>query len=336
MKRFILFLLALLTSFPLYAQRELIKIRGEVRVDYSREYNRHSVVDEHSGFYGSFINLQLDGKFAEKFSYSYRQRLNKTIVDKSFFDATDWLYLSYNHNDNWNIAAGKLVVAIGGWEYDKAPIDLYSCSEFWNNIACYQFGVEYGYKLNNGKDRFIAQVVQSPFHTSEERDLYGYGVAWYGNHGPFKAIYSANMFEYMPGSYINYISLGNKLEINNFYLIFDFMNRADNHQRFLFDDVSIVGVASYSPITSLNIFAKVTYDVNKSGRVSDFTVINGTEVTMMGMGVEYYPLKENRDLRLHANYFHTLGSNTNADGTQYDKRRVFNFGLTWKMDLFKK
>lgn len=335
MRRVLLLFVLFFSSFTLYAQEELLKIRGEVRVDYRREYNRHRLDDENSGFFGSFINLQLDGGFAEKFTYSYRQRLNKTIVNKSFFDATDWLYLSYNHNERWNLAAGKLVVAIGGWEYDKSPIDLYSCSEFWNNIACYQFGVEYGYRTGNGNDRFVAQIVQSPFHIDENRDMYGYGVAWYGNHGPFRTIYSANMFEYEAGKYISYISLGHKVEFEKFYLLFDFMNRADNHHTFLFDDVSLVGVASFTPIKSLNIFAKVTYDVNRSGCPSDMTIYDGTEITMLGMGAEFYPLKENRNLRLHANYFHSFGSDTNPSATMYDNRRIFNAGLTWKLDLFK-
>lgn len=56
-----------------------------------------------------------------------RHRLNKKNNDASFFDATDWLYLAYR-KDNWELSAGKQVVAIGGYEYDAAPIDLYFCS----------------------------------------------------------------------------------------------------------------------------------------------------------------------------------------------------------------
>ncbi|MBP3419119.1 MAG: hypothetical protein J6K74_00810 [Marinifilaceae bacterium] len=315
-------------------ESEIVKLRGEVRVDYAREYNHHSLEEGDSGFKGSFINLTLDGKIAEKFSYSYRQRLNKTIVDKSFFDATDWLYLKYSHR-NWDVSAGKLVVAIGGYEYDRAPIDLYSCSEFWNNIACYQFGVDAAYNFKNGKDRLLAQITQSPFHTDENGEMYGYSLMWSGSHNWFKSLYSVNLFEYQKGSYISYIVLGNQFTFSNFTLELDFMNRADAQHTFLFDNVSVMGEASYKIGNNVKIFAKYTYDKNGSGRGSDMTIIDGTEISMAGAGVEYFPLKESKNLRIHANYFHAFGNNSNPSFTMYDNRRIFNAGLTWKIDLLK-
>ncbi len=43
------------------------------------------------------------------------------------------MYLNYEIG-RWGVQGGKEVVAIGGFEYDRAPIDLYSCSVFWNNV----------------------------------------------------------------------------------------------------------------------------------------------------------------------------------------------------------
>jgi hypothetical protein len=61
----------------------------------------------------------------------------------------------------------------------------------------------------------------------------------------------------------------------------------------------------------------------------------GTEVTRLGGGVEYYPLghKGNRDVRLHAAYAHTLGTNTNPAGTADGKQSFLTVGLTWKIDI---
>lgn len=336
--KFTKLLLVAVCLFTLFQARaeddERLSVRTEVRVDYMREYDKNRFVDEGSGFFGSYVNIMLDGKFANNFSFHYKQGLNKTILSDDFFDAAEWLYLSYARN-NWSVSAGKLVVAIGGFEYDAATIDMYSCTEFWHNIPCYQLGVSADYTTDKGNDMLQLQITQSPFNSDLERDLYGYSAIWYGNHGVFNTIYSANLFEYTKGSYISYISLGNELDFGNLKLQCDFMNRADNHQTFLFDDVSITGNISYLIADRVNVFAKGTYDVNKSGRDSDFTVFNGTEVSMVGAGIEYFPIKNSQDLRIHANYFHAFGNNTNIDGTQYDNRRLFNVGLTWKVDLFK-
>ena len=117
------------------AQDNGLRLQAETRIDYSGEQLKSD--DYKAGFYGRYLNVILSGTIGDKFSYAYRQRLNKAHADQSFFDATDWLYLNYAPSSNWQFSAGKQVVAIGGYEYDRAPIDLYFCSEFWNNIACY-------------------------------------------------------------------------------------------------------------------------------------------------------------------------------------------------------
>lgn len=65
------------------------------------------------GFKGEYFNLKVAGEIAPGLSYSWRQRINTTNMDKTFFDATDWLYLNYNTN-RWTFSAGKQVVAIAG------------------------------------------------------------------------------------------------------------------------------------------------------------------------------------------------------------------------------
>jgi hypothetical protein len=87
-------------------------------------------VKSNSGFRGKYLNVLLSGDIGKHWSYSYRQRLNKAHANQSFFDATDWIHLTYTLNKHWSFNAGKQVVGIGGYEYDRAPIDLYFCSEY--------------------------------------------------------------------------------------------------------------------------------------------------------------------------------------------------------------
>lgn len=313
-------------------KEELLTLRLEARLDYLRNRQDGKTIKDNTGFEGKFINIRADGKITDKLSYSWRQRLNKQHKDGSFFDATDWIYIHYNIG-KWAIAGGKQVVNIGGWEYDRAPIDLYECSVFWNNIPCYAIGASAGYRLSSS-DLLTAQVCQSPFFTSENRNMYAYNLMWQGSHKWFHTLYSVNLIETTPGHYINYIALGNKFIYKKFALELDLMNRASAHQTFLFKDASVMGELSYTPCSKWNIYGKMTYDVNHTDNTTDFCVLPGTELTMAGGGFEFYPLaKKNHALRIHANVFYSWGKNAKPGNTMQDKSLIFDIGIKWNMNL---
>lgn len=333
MKKNLLFLLLLLTAMTAGAQEQKwLNLQAEVRVDYQKEYIDGDAVKENSGFKGKYFNLMMSGELGKYFSYSYRQRLNKPNKDASFFDATDWIHLTYSPTKQWSLSAGKQVVAIGGYEYDRAPIDIYWASEYWHHIACYQFGGSVSFATKKGNDRLTAQVCNSPFDTPNE-EMYAYNLMWTGNHKWFSSLYSANMLEYAPGKFICYLSLGNEFRWGNAKLQLDFMNRATNRHAFFFKDCSVVGELSYLIKDRVNVFGKVTYDVNATQYDADHCVAAGTEVTRVGGGVEFYPLKGNRNIRLHANGAYTLGTKNNKSEALTDGQSYFDVGLKWKVDL---
>lgn len=313
---------------------EIVRLGLEARVDYQRDWLDGHTQKSNTGFEGKYIDIRLDGCIVPGLTYSWRHRFNKMSKDANFFDATDWLYVNYDYR-RWSFQAGKEVVMIGGWEYDRAPIDLYSCSVFWNNIPCYDLGVSVGYGIS-ANDRLSVQAIQSPFFTPENRDMYGYSLFWQGNHGWYKSLWSANLFEYAEGKYINYLALGNRFEVERWTLDLDLMNRASSHQTFFFKDCSLMAELSFKPTKRWNIFAKYTYDVNKSGTGADITVMNGTELNMIGGGLEFYPLlKKKTSLRLHANCFYAWGHNANSANVMQNKSTMLDFGVTWYMNLFK-
>ena len=309
-----------------------VNLQAEVRVDYQGDFVEGEYIGQDSGFKGKYVNVNLFGNISDSFSYSYRQRLNKAHADQSFFDATDWAYLTYTLNQNWSFSAGKQVVGIGGYEYDRAPIDLYFCSEFWNNIPCYQLGVSASYTTNSGNDKFTFQVCESPFNLDNEV-MYGYNLMWYGSHGWFNTIYSANAFEFMPGEYIYYLALGNEFSITKdtkFRL--DLMNRAADSEDIL-TNCSVMAEIAHNFKDKLNIFGKAVYDTNKES-YGDFCVMPETELTRIGAGVEFYPLpKGNKSVRLHATYCYTFGENGNPAGTSLPEQSLFSVGLKWKIDV---
>ena len=314
----------------------LVNLRIEARLDYMQEYIQGQTVNDNSGFKGRFLNIRMDGQISEHFSYSYRQRLNKPNNDISFFNATDWINLTYT-NRNWSVTAGKQVVGIGGYEYDIPPIDLYIYSEYWGNIPCYRVGVNGAYTTDDGKDKFMLQFCESPFRSHEmnvyNEQMFAYNAVWYGSHGLFNSIWSVNMIEYLPGRFMNYIALGNRFVFGDFQFDIDIMNRAVSTRNFLGKDMSVMSKFTWSPSERLNIFAVATHDFNHADEIGDWSVLPGTEITRVGAGLEYFPLKNSKDIRFHMAYSYTDGVNTNPAGLLHPHQTVIDAGVTWKMNL---
>lgn len=340
-KAFLLGLAALFCANIFAQEQKLFTLRLEARGDYQREYIEDESVPEAAGFKGRFLNVRADGNIGEGFSYSYRQRLNKNSDDATFFDATDWLYLTYKKN-NWELSAGKQVVNIGGYEYDAAPIDLYFCSEWWQNISCYQFGVSAGYSFNDGKDKLVFQVCESPWRITTviddageavkitQDEMYAYNLMWTSSHGCLNTIYTLNMMEYLPGHYVSYISLGNRFDMENCAVELDLMNRATSVQAFLGKNYSVIGKVEWRPTDKLKVFGKASYDVNNTGTGKDYLVADGCEITRVGAGVEYFPVEGSKDVRLHAVGSYSFGD---SGSVLLDNQTFLTVGVTWKMNL---
>lgn len=320
------------TENPGAGNTDLLNIDARVRVDWQNTWQDGHTDDANSGFDGKYLMVRLDGRITDGLTYSWRQRFNKSAFDGSFWDATDWLTVDYS-TGRFDFSAGKQIVAIGGWEYDRNPVDLYSTSVFWQNVACYQLGVSAGAQLTDS-DHLLFQVGQSMFHTSERKNMYGYNLLWRARHGLWQPIWSVNLTEYAPGRYINYIELGNRIDFKPLALEFDFMNRYAHGQTFLFRDCSLIADLSWQVNPAWLIHGKVTYDVNHAGTEADLYVRPGTELTMAGGGLEFFPLRKKRTaLRLHANCYYSWGKNANPGDIMQNKTTVLDFGLTWDLNL---
>ena len=272
----------------------------------------------------------MDGELAEGLTYSYRQRINKPTYVQSLFDATDWIQLTYTKGP-WSFSGGKQVLAVGGYEYDRAPIDLYFCSEYWYNFACFQFGVSGSYLFSTGKDKLTFQITESPFRREvlnpSNDNLLAYNLMLNENYEIFKGISSVNLLEYAPGKYICYVALGTRFELGKYAIEVDVMDKYCNSN----NSYSLIGNFIYPATDNINIFAKFAYDYNDSV-AEDICVPMGTDIFRIGAGVEYFPLKENKDFRLHLNFCYTDGKSTLANALR-PQQTIIDAGLTWKMNL---
>jgi len=345
MKKILVVFLLVLSTLPTVVLSQ--DINPKIRLKLNTRFDFESLVptdkdsNASSGIHGKFFNIMIDGEINEKFSYSYRQRFSSNAVDnfqiagkdnKSNFHSIDWAYINYKIDDAFTLSAGQQVIMMGGWEYDYAPIDQYFWSDFWNNVYCYELGAMINYTSKNKNHNLGFQISNSPFSTKKFSSLYAYNLIWYGNMDWFKTIYSMNMIEYETGHFINYIALGNKITFGDFSLELDLMNRASAKQDNFFADYSIIGNAIYSFNGKLNVFAKGGYDENKAqgdgdAFIYDRYVLPGTKYLFYGLGLEYFPIKDKKDVRLHAYW-----TSNNAD----IKYNTFNIGVTWQMKVLER
>lgn len=326
-KKTLLVILMLLSAVSINAQ-VVSSLAFETRVDTQASFLAGEYNPNASGFAGKFLNFKMAGNLSDQLSYSFRQRINKPQENGSMFDATDWVYLTYS-TGKWNISAGKQVVAIGGYEYDRAPIDVYFASEYWNNIACYQFGVSGGYALSEN-DNLSLQVCQSPFGSRAD-NLYAYNLMWCGSHGAWRTIYTFNFMQTGPDKMINYIALGNRFDLGGAVVELDFMNRTPVDDISLMKNFSIMADMKCSLGEKLDVFGKVTYDQNTTSHITDSCVMPGSKLTTVGAGVECYPFGGRRDVRIHAAANYVMGESI-ASAIVPDSF-AFTMGLTWRLDL---
>ena len=326
LKLFALFAALLFASLG-YSQHSIGNLKLDTRFDFDYQPDK---TGDSSGFNGKYLNIVLDGKINDRFSYRFRHRmqLNGYESYRGFFRQTDMAYLSYWASDEISLSAGKQVVAIGGFEYDYAPIDVFFWSDFWNNITCYQIGASINYIKPN--HNFGFQITSSPFARSNLSSLYAYNLIWYGDMDWFKTIYSINMIEYAKDRFTNYIALGNQFHFGDFILDFDYMNRTSDKADNYFVDFSIIANLKFK-LGNFMPFIKGGYDQNKAEERAmltpfDLVVRPGVEYAFGGIGTEYFPIKDKDDIRLHA--FWAMNNNPTH-------KHTFNIGVRWQMKIIE-
>lgn len=305
-------------------RREAVHITLDTRFDFDAVRSDGATK---SGFHGRYLNLILEGTINKELSYHFRQRLNKfKEAENDLFAATDWLYIDYKPSERWTLSAGKQVVAVGGYEYDRAPVDVYYASIFWNNIACYQFGVSGTVTSGSGRHALTFQVCNSPY-VPIGNSCFAYNLLWSGKAGPLRTLWSLNVIETRESRYDVYVALGNRLTFGRFYTEIDFINRGRNGLDFWCRDYSLIGKACLN-IGRFDLFAKGGFEryIPEGGLPA---LTPAVEQPFYGGGVEFFPLKRSRNLRIHA----TASTTHTADNRRL---RTFNIGLRWKIGLYNR
>ena len=257
-------------------------------------------------FCGDGIYLDINRKINSSFSYSINQTIaSRYLDDASGFNDTNWLTLTYEMSD-FAFTAGKDGLLIGSFEYDTADIDSYyeMNSLFYNNIDCWQWGTSAAWYPSDSHE-VIVQAANSPY-SYEEPNLFAYSAAWRGYWERYESYWTANLWQYNKGKFVKALNFGNRFYLGNFTVDMDLMTRFQESH------------------TSYTALVKPKYEWEWGNAFAKFGAENISigHYLFYGAGVEFFPLKENKDIRIH-----TIWSSDNTG---------FNFlsiGLTWKIDV---
>ena len=265
------------------------------------------------GFLGDGLYLDINGYIAPNLSYSLNQRIASSYYeDNSGFNGTNWLTLTYEIGD-FSITAGKDGVFVGSFEYDALDLDSYydMNSSFYNNFDCWQWGVSAGWYPAEGQSILI-QACNSPL---AERGL-AYALAWRGEMDWYESYWSTNLWQYDSGRYVKSLNLGNRFYLGDFTIDLEYMTRGADIGKMFSEDFTFLTRPSYQWDWGCA-FAKFGWE--------KFPGEDQIEDNMFyGAGVEFFPLKENRNIRLH-----TAWSYNEA----FIGGHFLNIGLTCKFNL---
>lgn len=287
-----------------------IHMRLQTRMSYSWNKAEHGNAD------CEFLSLALDGSLNEEISYSAFQHFNRfdRVTKDDPLAATDWLYLKWRRKQV-EVSAGKQMIEYGGEEYDAAPIDLYTSGVYWDNIVSFSYALNLAYWL--GENKITFQVAEMPL-TEEKRDM-AYSLSWRGKLGCYEPKHSLNMFGQGEGiSKLGSFVLGNIFQVGPARMYLDFINRWNGKSVRFLKDFSVVASATVQILDWMDVRLKYNYDYNEN--IVDMTCPMGTNQSGYLAAMELYPLKKNKDVRLHLLY-------------RYKDYSSLCVGFSWRMNI---
>ena len=346
MKKILALTVAVLCYFCTYSQEAeasgnvptlIISPRFEVNPYIRTGGGGYSGVD----FGTSSLYTLFEGSVGENFSYSMSNHWlstdPKSLYQNAFrsddVDFIDWLTLSYSVG-RFTFTVGKDMLAIGGYELDPMDVDQHPtlCSTFWHNCAIYQWGGKVEYTTKDEASTVALQFGTSPFgELPFKSKLFSYSLIWYGEYGCFAPIWSANLIEYDRGCFVKMASLGNGFYFGDFAAEVDLMYKHLNYEGSN-HEFSAIGKFDYTLKDKVELFVKAGYERHTGldifGYEDDFafmpTDLSSRNFAFYGGGVNYYPLRSSKDLRLHA----VIAANTHSKSLALSIGATYHFNLT--------
>lgn len=183
------------------------------------------------------FRLEFRGQVHKNVYFRFRNRYTKTTDVQSIdhlYGSVDLAYIRVSLAQKWNLTVGKMCADWGGFEFDMNPIDVYEYSDIIEMADNFLTGAGVNYQFSKNHS-FSFQALNSRTKSFEE--LYGaqpgitpskFPVMLVGNwrgslfNGKFNTIWSYAIFSEAKNTYMNYIALGNQLNLGKFTAEYDF------------------------------------------------------------------------------------------------------------------
>ncbi|MGI6047385.1 MAG: porin [Petrimonas sp.] len=321
-----------LSGLSLFAQStdedkpKSVNVFLHLRPAYHAHFGGEPMKLEDNGFKFDHVVIEVGGQITPKLSYRYLQRLNKVtpVFTKENMPSTiDYAYLKYAFNDQFSMTAGKQALSIGGFEYNKYPVDVYDYSGLTNFVTCYLTGLQVAIAPSQSQE-FTFQILNNRMGTWEEAvgnlqqgvnleaptvPLY-YSLGWNSNYfdNALQLRYGLNVTSPAKDKKLIMMSGGQKWESGPFSIYIDaFYQRSEvdflggirsittnpkNVVEYV-DYFSLLGELNYRFQPKWNIFLKCFYN-NYSTYQSTSYLDEGNCLTSWNYqaGIEYYPMED--------------------------------------------
>lgn len=285
--------------------------------------------------------VYLKGTYKNKLSYAMRYRLNE---EKSA-NALEFAFLSYQLSPHWSVEMGRMFTAFGSMELSYNSADLYMFTNIIGSIELFSNGVAATYK-NHGQS-FKFQLVSSgeQFTTPAYKNKAYAGLfLWEGSlfNEHLKTRYGIAAFGHDANKYYSYITLGNRLVVDDFLMELDWMygTRHLNVAAFtlpgtvdnplLRDNTT---TASFKYRTgALTPYVKVMYNYRKDLEQDLAYSYSGVSIAL-----EYNPFKQAplQDLRLFGAYnFYAYDYFGYQQKPDLEQEQQIAVGVRWMIPLF--
>ncbi len=281
--------------------------------------------EELSAFRMDYLRLQITGNITERIFYKWFQHLNKSNAPHSLDNmpsSINCLGVGFHITPTLSAFAGKQYVDFGGFEYDADPAEVYSFSDFGNNITCFLVGVhlawwvtptqELRFQITDARSNKENQT-QLPANYKTAKTPLAYTINWNGNFldNTLSTRCSFSLFHEGQKQNIYYWIIAGAWCQGNFNMYIDGLfsieeidklgilsnisaqdekpYRATHSQYF-----SLISRLNYRILPKLNLFAKGTYETTSATTNTNLPE-SGKYRTSYGYqgGIEYFPMKEN-------------------------------------------
>ena len=240
--------------------------------------------------------------------------LFKTLGYSDSNNFIDMLYADLKFG-GWTFTLGKQCITTGGHEYDDWDWLVHGniASPLWRDLACYQWGGKVAWTTPSENTTFSLQMVSSPFGERPfASGLFTYSLQWSGDYGWYSPLWSVSAFakeaaetSSAPRDYSFVVSLGNKFTFGDWTVSLDWSNVAGLNYYYtdFLKGCIFHGQVDMSPSDRWEFSLRGNYVFSKQPDYSSSVMPQTyTQVNYWNIGpiVHFYPLRDSKDLRLHA------------------------------------